>query len=314
MSENKYIYPGPFRQRLQSLLPLLAVWLLLTTACSKKEEPVDNGKKLKVSFDCSSGSQADAIREIEVFVFDDQERLLGRTGTLVDGTIVLDYPQTSTLHCIAWGNSKDSDLEYSSLKPGDSLEKGYLTLKSLSPVRAGETFSNTPPDLFWGAIQIDNTLTTDNRQSLKMDMQPTTASIHITIDGLPETTGTEDGDYAVVVSDPAGRIDFSDNYSGKTCHRLTGAFDTEKDYIIPAFRLFPTVGGEGLDFDVFHDGELLKSITQTSDGKPIIPVPGKELTLLIKFDAPSPPPSTDGGLEVKPPAWEVTDVTVSVTK
>lgn len=314
MNENKYTYPGLFRQQLQSLLPLLAVWLLLTTACSKKEEPIPNGKIQKLRFDCSSGSQTDAIREIEVFVFDDQERFIGRSSTQAGGTITLDYPQTSVLHCIAWGNSKDSNLEFSPLKSGDSLEKGYLTLKTLPSVRAGETFCNMPPDLFWGAIQIDNTPTTDDRQPLQMVMQPTTASIHITIDGLPETTGTEDGDYAVVVSEPAGRIDFSGSYGGKTRHRLTGAFDTAKEYIIPAFRLFPTVGGEGIEVDVIHDGKLLKSITQTSDGKPIIPVPGKELTLLIKFDAPAPPPSTEGGLEVKPPEWNVTDVTVSVTK
>ena len=311
MNENKYTYPGPFRQRLQSLLPLVAVWLLLTTACSKKEEPVPNGKIQKLRFDCSSGSQTDAIREIEVFVFDDQERFIGRTSTQVDGAITLDYPQTSVLHCIAWGNSNDSDLEFSSLKPGDSLEKGYLTLKSLSPARAEETFSNTPPDLFWGAIQIDNTSTTDTGKPLQMVMQPTTASIHITIYGLAEATGTEDGDYTVVVSEPAGRIDFSGSYSGKTRHRLTGAFGTAKEYIIPAFRLFPAADGEGIEFGVIHDGKLLKSIAQTSDGKPIIPVPGKELTLQIKFDA---PPSTGGGLEVKPPEWDEVDVTVSVTK
>lgn len=314
MNENKYTYPGPFCQRLQSLLPLLAVWLLLMTACSKKEEPVPNGKIQKLSFDCSSGSQTDAIREIEVFVFDDQERFIGRTSTQVDGAITLDYPQTSALHCIAWGNSKDSSLEFSPLKPGDSLEKGYLTLKPLSPARAEETFSNTPPDLFWGAIQIDNTSTTDTGKPLQMVMQPTTASIHITIDGLAEATGTEDGDYAVVVSEPAGSIDFSDNYDGKTRHCLTGSFDAAKEYIIPAFRLFPAAGSEGIEFDVIHNGKLLKSITQTSDGKPIIPVPGKELTLQIKFDTPPPPPSTGGDLEIKPPEWDEVDVTVSVTK
>ena len=98
MNENEYTSPTFSRQRLQSLLPLLSLLLLLTTACCKKEEPVNNGRKQKLSFDCSSGSQTDAIREIEVFVFDDQERLLGRTSTQVEGTIVLDYPQASVLH------------------------------------------------------------------------------------------------------------------------------------------------------------------------------------------------------------------------
>lgn len=314
MNENKYTYPPSSLQWLLPLLPLMSVLLLLTAACSKREvepEPKptpEKVRKLKFSFGSTSQPDVDAIREIEVFVFDDQERLIGHTSTHVDGTVVLDYPQTPMLHCVVWGNSKDSCLELSTLQLGDSLKKGYLALTPLLPTRAEEACSNTPPDLFWGDIKIDNRTTPADQQPAQVALLPTTASIHITIDGLPEATGTESGDYAIEVTGQASRIDFTNNYGGETLHHLTGSFNAKKEYIIPPFHLFPTATGKGIKVDILHDGKLLKSFTQASDGKPLLPEAGKEMTLLIKF-------ALSGGIEieVKPPAWNSTDIEVEVT-
>lgn len=308
MNENKYI-SSSFSSTVAHLLPLLSVLLLLTTACSKKEvepEPKEL-RKLKFSFDSTSQPDIDAIREIEVFVFNDQERLIGRASTHIDGTVVLDYPQSSTLHCVVWGNSKDSSLELPDLQWGDPLDKGYLALKTISPTRVEETYCNTPPELFRGAIQIDNNTTPADQQPTQVNLLQTTASIHITIDGLPEATGTEFGDYTIEVTGQASRIDFSGSYGGKALHSLTGIFNTKKEYIIPPFHLFPTAAGEGITVNILHDGKLLKSITRTSNGKPLLPEAGKEMALLIEF-------TLSGGIEieVKPSAWNSTDIEVEV--
>lgn len=307
MNENKYTYPNSSLWRLQHLLPLLSVVLLLMAAGCKQER-LPGGRLLKFSFGSTSQPDPDAIREIEVFVFDDREQLIGCTDTKSDGTVSLDYPQTSTLHCIAWGNSKNSSLELPLLQPGDPFDKRYLALKKISSIQGGTQFYNTPPNLFRGAIQLDNNPTPSNRQpvTIPMVMQPTTASIHITIGGLPEATGTETGDYAIVVDGASSRIDFSGNYSGKAVHRLTGSFNTRKEYIIPAFRLFPPAAGKGIRIDVSHDGKLLKSITQTSDGERLLPVAGKALELSIKF--------TPDGVEVKQPGSDPTDIEVVYPK
>ena len=301
MNKNKYICLTPSLQRLRYLLPLLSVVLLLTAAGCKRED-LNGGRQLKFSFDGTS--RPEAIREIEVFVFDDREQLIGCTDTQIDGTVTLDYPQTPTLRCIAWGNSKNSSLELPLLQPGDPFNKGFLVLKKTSPTQAETQFHNMPPDLFRGARQPDNNPTPGNRQpvTIPMVMLPTTASIHITISGLPEITGTETGDYAVTINGASSRIDFSGNYSGKAVHRLTGTFNTRKEYIIPAFRLFPPAAGKGIRIDISHDGKLLKSITQTSDGQLLLPVAGKVLELSIKF--------TPDGVEVRLPGWNPTDVEV----
>lgn len=307
MNENKYI-SSSFSSTVAHLLPLLSVLLLLATACSKKEvepEPKpEEVRTLKFSFDNASQPDVDAIREIEVFVFDDQEQLIGRASTHIDGTVVLNYPQTPTLHCVAWGNSKDSSLELPDLQWGDPLDKGYLALKPISSIRSEETCCNTPPELFRGAIQLDNNTAPATTQ---VDLLQTTASIHITIDGLPEATGTESGDYTVEITGQASRIDFSGSYGGKTLHSLTGVFNAKKEYIIPPFHLFPIAAGEGITVNILHDGKLLKSITRTSNGKPLLPEAGKVMTLLIEF-------TLSGGIEIelKPPAWNSTDIEVEV--
>lgn len=298
MNENKYTYSGSSPWRLQHLLPLFsAVLLLMVAGCMKEGLP--GTRKLELSFHSALPAGSDAIREIEVFVLDDQQQLISRATGTIGETLSFDCPQTPTLHCIAWGNSNDNSLELPTLQPGDPLDKACLALTPLSSAKAGTQYLNTPPNLFRGATETDNNTLTA-RRVFNMKMQPTTASIHITISGLPETTGTETGDYVLVVDGPAARIDFSGNYSGKAVHRLTGSFNTQKEYIIPPFRLFPTATGKGIRIDIGYNGELLKSITQTSDGQPILPKEGKELSLLIKF--------TPGGVEVKRSGGNSTDI------
>lgn len=299
MNENKYTYSGSSLWRLRHLLPLFsAVLLLLAAGCMKEGFP--GTRRLEISFHSASPAGSDAIREIEVFVLDDQQQLISRATGTIDETLSFDCPQPTALHCIAWGNSNGKSLKLPTLQPGDPLDKAYLALTPLSSAKAETQFLNTPPDLFRGATETDNNTPTVGRPAFNMKMQPTTATIHITISGLPETTGTETGDYALVVDGPAARIDFSGNYSGKAVHRLTGSFNTRKEYVIPPFRLFPTAAGKGIRIDIEHNGELLKSITQTSDGQPLLPEEGKELALLIQF--------TPGGVEVKQPGENSTDI------
>ncbi len=304
MNENKHTYPGSSLRRLQHLLLLLLTVLLLTVAgCWRERLP--GGRQLKLSFDTASLAGSDAIREIELFVFDDQQRLLSRaTGTL-DETLSLDCPPTSSFYCVAWGNSHDNSLRLPALQPGDPLDGAYLALTPLSPAKAETQYLNTPPDLYRGAIETDNNTTARRASSpFHMEMQPATASIHITISGLPKATGTTTGSYTVEVSRSAARIDFEGHYRGTAIHRLSGSFNPRKEYIIPPFRLFPPAEGKGIKIAVFHDGKLLQNITLGSDRQPIVPEAGKVLELLIAFHA-------GGDAEVMPPGWKPNDIDVT---
>lgn len=292
------------------LLQLTLILLSLFAAgCCKSEDPI-SGKVLTFVFGGEGQPQGGTIREIELFVYDDKDRLIGRAGSQIDGTVVLDYPDVPTLRCVAWGNSKDSGLELSPLQPGDPLDKGHLALKTLSPTRAETGLHQLPPDLFRGAITIDNTAATDTASDTQMLMLPAVATTDISVRGLQEYTGSAAGDYAVIIRGTADRIGFAGNYGKeKAIHRVTGTFNTEKEYILPSFHLFPPAAGtEGLTIDILHDSKLLKSVSQTNDGKPIVPIAGKPLELRITFNP------GGGGVDVTPPGWTSTDVEVSYPK
>lgn len=307
MHENKHTYPGSSLWQLQHLLPLFSA-LLLFTAAGCKQEVLPGVRQLKLSFHSASQAGGDAIGEIELFVFDDQRRLISLATGRLGETISLDCPSTSSLHCIAWGNTHSNSLEFPTLQPGDPLDKAYLALTPLSFAQDGAQYLNTPPDLYRGAIDTDNNATSGVRcSSLNMELLPATASIHITISGLPEATGTTSGSFTVEVSRTAARIDFEGTPSGSAIYRLAGSFNSRKEYIIPPFRCFPPAEGKGIKIAIFHDGKLLKNITQTSDRQPLLVEAGKALELLIAF-------SDDGNVEVRPPGWKPSDVEISYPK
>lgn len=184
MNENKHTYPGSSLWRLQHLLLLFPAVLFLTVAgCWRDGLP--GKRQLKLSFHGTSLADGDAIREIELFVFDDQQQLINRATGTIGETISLDYPSTRPLHYIAWGNSNDKSLRLPTLQPGDLLDGAYLALTPLSSVKAETQYLNTPPDLFRGAIDTDNK-TIARGAPFTMEMRPATASIHITISGLSE--------------------------------------------------------------------------------------------------------------------------------
>ena len=302
MNENKHTYPGSSLWRLQHLLLLfLAVLLLTVGGCWRDSLP--GKRQLKLSFHSASQADGDAIREIELFVFDDQLQLTNSATGTIGETVTLDCSSTRSLQCIAWGNSNDKSLKLPALQPGDPLDGAYIALTPLSSAKTETQYLNTPPELFRGAIDSEHK-TTPRGTPFVMEMRPATASIYITISGLPKATGTTDGDYTVEVSRTAARIDFEGTTAGSAIHRVTGSFNSRKEYIIPSFRVFPPPDGKGIKVGVYHNGMLLKELTQTSTRRPLVPVTGQELKLTIAFSA-------DGSAEVKPPGWTPSDVDVT---
>lgn len=144
MNENKHTYPGSSLWRLQHLLLLfLAVLLLTVGGCWRDSLP--GKRQLKLSFHSASQADGDAIREIELFVFDDQLQLTNRATGTIGETVTLDCSSIRSLQCIAWGNSNDKSLKLPALQPGDPLDGAYIALTPLSSAKTETQYLNTPP-------------------------------------------------------------------------------------------------------------------------------------------------------------------------
>ena len=121
-----------------------------------------------------------------------------------------------------------------------------------------------------------------------------TASMNITLQGLQDLTGTNDGNYSLVVRETSSRMDFNGNYGGPPAsYSPAMTLAANKDFEVSMFRLFPTAEGNGLTIDIYHNRSLLKSITADGSGKPIVPIVGKTTNLLLNFKA-----SVDVGVEI----------------
>lgn len=268
------------------LLPEIAYFmftLLLLSGCiAENNDDCFKGVPLQVKLPV--GISPETMKDMSIYVFDDNDLLLDIVPVNSSTPIILNYPGIPSLHCIAWGNTQDGTVLVSPLKKGDSCSEGFISLKPTAPARAAQSIFTSPTDLFYGEIKLDNTSTPGHINEVEIPISRLVASMNITIRGLELLSQSNDGDYSVVVHETASRVDFEGHYGGDPAsHAFSPRFEAGKDYTIPPFNLLPTLSGEGLTIDIYRNGSLLRSVSTDSENHPLIPVVGKTLNVLLNF-------------------------------
>lgn len=272
-SKYRFIYGG--------ILGMLT--LLAATGCIADDlSGCFRGISMKVEVDAPG--EETAVKDISLYVYDDNDKLLDIIHTDKDGTIILDYPgTTATLRCVAWGNVKNAPVTVTALKPGDPLAKGFVSLQKTTGRDAADTY-RSPSDLFFGTLQIENNRTPGRTDIVELPVSRKVASMNITVRGFTLLAGTTSGKFSVVVHETPSRVDFTGRFSGTpAAYAPQGSLNAKNEFIVPAFNLFPTAGGAPLTVDLYHEGTLLKSVTTDSAGRPIVPQVGKTLNLLLNY-------------------------------
>lgn len=275
--------------------------LLLSGCIAENTDDCFEGVPLKVNL--PAGVQQETIKDISLYVFDDKDLLLDILPVNSTEPVTLNYPGIPTLHCVALGNTRDGAMLVSPLKKGDPCSDGFISLKPSASARAAETgFYTSPADLFYGELKIENNTTSNHPAEQSMDVSRMTASMNITLRGLQKLTGTDDGNYSLVIRETSSRMDFSGNYGGAPAsYSPAMTLAANKDFEVSMFRLFPTTNGSGLTIDIYHNRSLLKSITADGSGNPIVPVVGKTTNLLLNFEG-------SVGVEIEITGWGETVV------
>lgn len=272
-----------YKIRLIPEISYIIFTLLLFSGCGADKED-DGFKVIPLKVKLPANVSAEAIKDLSLYVFDDKELLLDILPIRNTESILLNYPDVPNLHCIAWCNIQDGTMSVSPLKKGDSLSDGFISLKPSLSTRAETSFFTSPTDLFYGEFNVDNTSTSGRIEEQNLTVKRMVASMNITVRGLEELSGSNNGNYSLVVRETASIIDFEGHYGGNLAsYAFASGFEPGKDYVIPPFNLFPTIDGGGVNIDIYHNGDLLRSVSTDSSRDPIIPIVNKTLNVLLNF-------------------------------
>lgn len=266
------------------ILYYLFTLLLLSGCIAENTDDCFKGIPLKVSLPADVPQET--IQDMSLYIFDDKDLLLDILPVNGMEPVILNYPGIPTFHCVAMGNTQDGTMLVSPLKKGDPCSDGFISLKPSVSTRAEQGIFTSPSDLFYGELEIENNTTSNGGGEHTIEVSRMTASMNITLRGLQDLTGTNDGNYSLVVRETSSRMDFNGNYGGPPAsYSPAMTLAANKDFEVSMFRLFPTAEGNGLTIDIYHNRSLLKSITADGSGKPIVPIVGKTTNLLLDFKA-----------------------------
>ena len=264
------------------ILSLMFTLLLLSGCIAENNDDCYKGIPVKIGLPADIPSEA--IKDMNLYVFDDKDLLLDIVAVNGSEPVMLNYPGIPTLHCVAWCNMQDGTMYVNPLNVGDSYSEGFISLKPAVPTRAEHNVFTPSTDLFHGELKVDNTSTSYRIEQQEMSVSRLVSSMNITLRGLELLSGSKDGNYSIVVHETASRVDFAGRHGGTPAsYSFTAGPEAGEDFTVPTFNLFPTMGGSGLAIDIYHNGNLLRSITADGDKRPMIPVVGKTLNVLVNF-------------------------------
>ena len=269
---------------------LMLSLFLLAGCIAENLSDCARGISLRVSLRNDIPGGSEAVKDITLYVFDEDDLLLDILPVIPSEPVSLYYPGIPRLRCVSWCNTQGSALTMRPMQKGDAFEQGLVSLQQASGTRAGEVpLYVSPPDLFYGEIQIENNTTGNRPVEQEITVSRMVSSMNITVRGLRLLAGTPEGDFRLVVHETTSQVDFLGRFGGgPAAYSPAGSFSgsgSKDEFIVPDFHLFPVVGGAGLTVDIYHNETLIRSVSTDNMGRPIVPQTGKTLHLLINFEA-----------------------------
>ena len=177
---------GDYKFRfMPGILSLIFTAVLLSGCIAENTDDCFKGVSLQVKLPADVSGET--MKDINLYVFDDKDLLLDILPISSSEFVVLDYPGIPVLHCITWCNTGDGAVSASSLKKGDPLSAGFISLKPSAATRAQMSLFNPPADLFYGELILENTSTSNHMEEQELSVSRMVASMNITIRGLELT-------------------------------------------------------------------------------------------------------------------------------
>lgn len=291
-------------------LPLLSGILcavcLLFCGCTKQAfEDCSKEAVLKVVAVDVEGEEIDdptVIDGVALYVFDNSKKFLRTVYTTVGSIEQISFPDQDTLHIVSWGNLTDQNQKLPEMHPGMPIHEALVQLKTSEGKPQGKTvaqmlqgdsqaqtrtqtraIAQSPDDLFY-SYDVISLRSSDYAESYKLYMSRASAAMTITMRNLQSYANRYDENYSLVVRETYDAIDFYGRLTGNKVGYIPASFfNNSKELVAPLFNLLPSHPEGTIEIDVYNDGELITTVQNALDGKPLQAKRGQVLNILVNF-------------------------------
>lgn len=232
------------------------------------------------AFENDSITSSQAVQDVRLFVFDSARCFIQSINTRIGERVKLNALPNQELHIVAWGNLSGGKENCTEPKPGELEDNCFVYL--LSETRA-TSHAISPDDLFRGKI-VTRILRGNNEIILPIYRE--TGTMTITVRNLKSSIGDNDDNYWVMIRDTYSTINFDGSMSGeRVTYRPSGSFimnSGKEEYVVAPFILLPE---EGILIDIYHDTDLIATVSNDNDNQPIKVEEGLLTNVLIDLSA-----------------------------
>lgn len=228
-----------------------------------------------------------AVSGVSFYLFDKDRLFLKKVDASVGKPVRVYFPYEELLHIVSWGNLTESRTQLPQLAKGMPMHEAMVSLLSDPANRRGNlstpALALTPDDLFYSYDEISLKSGAPTRHTVQIHR--IVSAMTVTLRNLQSYANRYDENYSLVVRETYNTIDFFRRLIGeKVGYMPTSSFNKKKELIAPLFNLLPSQGGDGIEIDIYHDGQLVTTVKRDSQGKPLTTQTGKVLNVLIDFN------------------------------
>lgn len=214
------------------------------------------------------------IDNVNLYLFDDESRLIGsQQGNAATWFDVAQYETDGRLGVVVWGNIDNSGVDLMSVQPPFLRSSHRVVVEDSTASFAGHQLSRTPPDLFFGAMdvefveQYDDHSVGNNRYIIgKIPLRRVVASFAVTVRNASASFGTPASDLTLLVRSPYSGLNFSGIAVGSAIYTVPrSTFDAAADELKTAVNIALATGDSSIVVEIYRADELLFSTASSTD-------------------------------------------------
>ena len=259
---------------------LLLLWIVISFVCvgCTKEDLADcNPFSHTFTIRVNAADALDAVKEIKVYVYNEDEAFLALHDAEVGNPIQLNYPQHNKLNVVVLGNAASNKQQLPVVNIGGKLHATALSLITTA-TKSTPLQATHPDDLFKGRKELFQN-NADTPQTI--DLHRKVASVVITTKGIQAYANTTSEDFHYILRYGKRQLSFKGETTAEdVTHQPTSTFNNG---VLESsiFNILPAASP--IAIDIYNGAVLVSTIQADSSGKPLMATAGELLNIYATY-------------------------------